>query len=272
MSALTVLVQDGAADPGDIPAVLASLPESLRPFGDGPEPADLVAVAGGPGWTARSVEALADGVRGVLVIDPVSEDVTRLRDDARRYSVPVVVARPYAGNPAIAVVAPYFAGAEWPELLEARLVVPVGADLAHALLDQLALVTAAAGALERVRTLVWTGHGYVLHGDRAGGRRAVLTAVATSAVPPSAALRQLGAAGAVRLEVPAPLSARPALATVTRPDGRTLLPTLWETSHRAAWRRLRDLVAAVEQATDLSDLDRDQLVVTGATTSGVYAQ
>lgn len=272
MTALSVQVQDRAEGPGDVAAVLASLPESLRPYGGGPEPADLVAVAGTAGWTARAAEALMAGPRGVLVVDPVREDVTELRDHARRYSVTVVVDRPYAGNPAVEVIAPYFAGGDRHELLEARLVVPLGADLAHALLDQLALVAAAAGAVDHARTLVWADRGYVLHGDLAGGRRTILTAEATSARPPAAALRQLGVSGAVHLEVPAPTSARPARAEVTRPDGRTLLPTLWETAHRATWRRLRDLVAAGRQATDLSELDRDQLVVTGATTSRVYAQ
>ena len=253
--ALRVRVDD-TAHSRQIGEVLASLPVSLRPAG---ATAELVAVGGEPGWPARTMAAIGGGALGILVVDPAVEDIDQLSEVAANSGVPIVIDRPFAGNPAIPVAAEWFSrNADPAELIESRMTVPMGTDLNRSAMDQFSLIRATAGALDACQPLIWNASGYVLHGRVTDGRRTVLSATTTDAVPRSAWLRALRPAGAVELLLPDPATARPAQATVTATDGATLLPTVYETAHRAAWRRLHRLVTETgEPPADLSDLAAD---------------
>jgi len=253
--ALRVRVDD-TAHSRQIGEVLASLSVSLRPAA---ATAELVAIGGEAGWPVRTMAAINGGALGILVVDPAVEDVDQLSEVAANSGVLIVIDRPFAGNPAIPVAAGCFSrGADPAELIESRMTVPVGTDLTRSAMDQFSLIRATADALSACETLIWNASGYVLHGRFNDGRRAVLSATTTDAVPRSAWLRALRPDGAVELLLPDPATARPAQAIVTATDGATLLPTIYETAHRASWRRLHRLVTGTgEPAADLSDLAAD---------------
>lgn len=120
----TVRVQAGTGGAGQ---QLASLPMALRP--SVVDAAELVAVSGAAGWTARAAAALADGARGVLVVDPGPEDAQGLAETAAARRTPVVLDRPFASNPAVAQALPLIThGAGRNELIELTVTVPVNAD------------------------------------------------------------------------------------------------------------------------------------------------
>ncbi|NQX26487.1 hypothetical protein HQQ81_03875 [Microbacteriaceae bacterium VKM Ac-2854] len=251
MSALTVQADAPARAAGDVAAVIASLPVSLAPADENTAgAAELVAIAGSAGWSGRAAEALAAGAHGVLVIEPVAEDVAAL--DGL-----VVLDRTFASNPGLSAALPAIEAIDDGALLEARVVVPVGADLDAALLGQLALVRAAGSPVAMARILARSAAGYTVRGELESGRSVLLTAVASDARPAAASLRLLGATSAVEVEIPAPVAARPLRATVTTAEGATLLPTQYETAHRASWRRLRDLLASGSPAADLDAFAAD---------------
>jgi hypothetical protein len=264
-AALEVCSSDAARRAGDIDAVVASLPVSLRFGATG---TDLVAVDGQTGWPAAALQAIEGGAKGLVIIDPTAEDVADLVSLARRRGVPVVIDYPFAGNPAVPVVAPYFNdGDDRYALLECTVTARLGADLVRVLIDQLALVGALAVQVGNAKVLDWTTRRYVISGLLADGRRARLTGICTDVGPPTATVRMLRADGSVELTVPNPETARPAHATVVTPDGAKSLPTLFETAHRLAWRRLARLVHDGGQASDLANFTHDSstvAVLTGA--------
>src|SRR4051794_24053841 len=172
------------ADAADrIGQAVAALPVSLHPGDDG---ADLVGIAGDPGWVAAATAAIDRGARGVLVVDPAPEDVRTLRE--RR--VPVVLDGRWTYNPAVLDSRPAFAARNDEEsLVEARVDVPVGADLERVLLSQLALVRTAVAPVERLTFDRWNAHGYDARGTLASGARVALAAILTDALEPAASLR-----------------------------------------------------------------------------------
>lgn len=254
MTALTLTATGAARETGAVDAVVASLPVSLA-FSRAA--ADLIAVDGSAGWTAEVLRARDGGARGVLVVDPVAEDVRALSDLA----LPVVLDRPLAGNPGLQDVRSALSGFDARALLEARVLVPSAAAPGRTLLEQLALVRAADAPLESAALLLSSSHGYTVRGRLRTGRAVLLTCTVSDAVPGSASLRAVGADAIVDARIPSPEAARPLRATITTPTGQTLLPTRYETSHRSSWRRLVDLVRTEGSCTDLEDFAADLLVV-----------
>ncbi|WP_138444970.1 hypothetical protein [Sinomonas susongensis] len=259
---LTVLSSPEADAGGGVPQVISSLPVSLHPT-DGAG-SDLVAVAGTPGWTEKALESIEAGARGVMVIRPSAADVTALRDRAEASGVPVVLDTEWAHNPAVAAAAPRFAAVnDENSLLEARVNAPVGVDVDQVLLAQLALIRAAVDPVVSLSHARRNRHGYDALAHLASGARASLSAILSDALPSSATLRIIKPRDAVTLAVPASETAAPGRVTVSGPDGATLLPTQWESAHRAAWRRLHALAEAGEACEDLSSFAADVAIVTG---------
>ena len=260
---LQVAADDDARHQGQLEAVLASLPVALLPVAGGP--GDLVAVSGTTGWATRAVAAINQGAGGVMVINPVIDAVDELIEIAAAHAAPVVIDRPFSGNPAIDEAASWPARDADPyELVESAITTSVATDLARLALDQLCLIRRVATAVQSADPLVWDGSGYVLAGRLTDGRRMIMTAAITGAVAPSAWLRILGSTGAVELILPDPATARAAHVTITTPHGATLLPTRFETAHRSAWRRLyRFAVEKDETPTDLADLQVDMKIAAG---------
>jgi hypothetical protein len=258
---LTVTSSPEADSTGAVPQVVASLPVSLHPSDDGA--AALVAIAGDGGWAERAIAAISSGARGVMVISPSPADVAALSERANAQGVPVVIDTEWAHNPAVAASAPHFASHnDENSLLEARVNAPAGADLDQVLLAQLALIRAAVDPVVRLAYARRNEHGYDALAQLAGGAQATLTAILTNAIPASATLRIIKPRHAVALGLPGAGTAAPGKVTVSGPQGATLLPTLWESAHRAAWRRLHDLVEAGQTCDDLGAFAEDAALVT----------
>lgn len=259
---LTVSASAEADAAGRIAETVASLPVSLHPGGSG---ADLVGVAGDAGWTAAAQEAIRAGARGVLVVDPVAEDVTGLRAEAEEAHVPVVLDSPWAHNPAVLESAAALADRnDAATLLEVRVDAPVGADLDRVLLGQLALVRAVAGGVVELRFDRRTRTGYDALGVLGTGARVNLSAILTNALPAAATIRVIRAEDAVRLSVPDPATALPGRLVVSDARGAVLRPTEWESSHRVAWRRLHHLVTTAAPWTELDGFEQDVAVAARA--------
>jgi hypothetical protein len=257
---LTVSFDSEAAAAGDLTQVVASLPVSLA---RSEKSADLVGIAGGTGWPDAAEQAIEAGARGVLVVDPVAADTSFLRGRAKAHAVPVVIDSTWSHNPAALDSTAAFAEVNSGDsLVEARVTVPVGADLDRVLLGQLSLIRAAVAPVTGLVFARRSAHGYDAIATLASGARGSLTAIATNASASRATLRILWPETAVELEVPAPGTAIPGHLVVSNPQGATLATTQWETAHRAAWRRLHRLVSTGESANDLADFEHDVNVAT----------
>lgn len=263
MTAQLTVAASAAETTGDVPEVIASLPVSLHPAGG--NRADLVAVDGSPGWTHAAEEAIRNGARGVIVINPGAEDVTTLREKADEARVPVVIDSTWTHNPAVTAGRSVFtAHNDADTLLEARVNVPVESDLERVLLAQLSLIRAAVDEVISLRFVRKDRHGYDASARLSGGARASLAAIATDSVAASAYLRIIKPETAVETVLPAPSAAIPGRVTVSGPEGATLLTTKWETAHRSAWRQLHLLVRAGDSGTDLTGFARDVFTVRAA--------
>ena len=256
MTALTVGGRAGAIASGDVVPVVASLPISLVGSPDD-RPADLVAVDGVAGWPEQLRASLEDGTRGLVLVHPCPAPAGEVPDET---SVPVVVDYRFAGNPALPAAGKAFSGWSADALVELAAVVPDAGDLPETLVDQLATLRRMGLAAAEVSRLVWDGGGYYLLGSTTGGSPILLSAHVTSGTSRSLQLRGLGAAVGVELTLPDPGTAQPAILVRTTPEGATTAPTLWETSHRAAWRRLTAAVTGVGPTSDLADLRADLAV------------
>jgi hypothetical protein len=257
---LTVQFDLDAAAAGDLTQVIASLPVVLQQTQTG---ADLVGIAGGPSWPAAAEEAIEAGARGVLVINPVAADTSSLRARMKANAVPVVLDSTWAHNPAATASAGPFSDIDDENsLVEARVTVAVGADLDRVLLGQLALIRATVAPVTGLVFARRSRFGYDAMATLASGARASLTAIATDSTPSAATLRILRPETAVELNIPAPVTSIPGHVVVSNPAGATLLTTQWETAHRAAWRRLSELVTSGGTASDLADFEHDVNVVT----------
>jgi hypothetical protein len=252
---LTVFAEGPADAAGRIAEAVASLPVSLHPAGPG---ADLVGLAGEAGWTEAAQQAIRAGARGVLVVDPVAEDVAALHRQADEAGVPVVLDSPWSHNPAVLEAAAVLAERNDAEtLLEVRVDLPVGADLDRALLGQLALVRAVAGPVARLRFDRRNRTGYDGLGVLASGARLNLSAILSDGLPAGASVRVIRAKDAVRLTVPDPRTAAPGLLVVSDDQGATLRTTKWESTHRVAWRRLHHLVTTSAPWSELECFQQD---------------
>lgn len=253
---LTVTSSPEADDAGAVAEVVASLPVSLHPS-DG-DASGLAAIAGTSGWTERAIASISAGARGVMVISPIAADVSSLRERANAQGVPVVIDTEWAHNPAVAASAPHFAAHnDENSLLEARVNARAGADLDQVLLAQLALVRAAVDPVVSLTYARRNEHGYDALAQLASGARASLAAILTDAIPASASLRLIKPRNAVTLALPGAGTAAPGKVTVSGPEGATLLPTQWESAHRAAWRRLHALARAGQACDDLGAFAED---------------
>jgi hypothetical protein len=255
---LAVAYSPAADATGALSQVIAALPVSLRPASDAGE---LVGIDGALGWSAAAADAITAGARGLVIIDPVNEDITSLREKADAAGVPVVIDAVWTHSPAASRSANAFGQADDEHaLLEVRANVPIGSDLDRVLLGQLSLVRALATPVVGMSVVRWNQHGYDVLATLDSGARASFAAVVTNALPHSAHVRVLKATTAVELTLPSPTTAAPGKAVVSGPDGATLLVTEFETPHRAAWRRAHHLVVAQLRSSDLDDFAADSAI------------
>jgi len=249
---------DAEADAaGAVGAVVSSLPVSLKPAR---ADADLVGVAGSGGWTARAAEAIRRGARGVVVVSPEAEDPAALATIAAEHDAAVVLDQQWAGNPVFAeaqtgvrtVLAAAFADAM---LIDSVAYAAPGSDTAALLTEHLAVILACGLAVGKWQRVQRTVHGYVVTGALPNGAPVALHGILTSAVPATAKVSVFTTNGRADVVLPDPSAAWPAEVRAVTPDGATTLPALYETSHRHAWRRLRDQLAIHGPNNDLEKFD-----------------
>lgn len=131
------------------------------------------------------------------------------------------------------------------------------------LVDLAALVRALVGPLHGISLLHQDHNGCFAMGG-AGDLSVGMGVVRSTAVPPQASVRLLTNDGGVELSLPDPSTARPAEVMITDGEGLRLLPTVWESAHRAVWRRLQALLTSGEPRWTCASWRRDQLAVAAA--------
>jgi hypothetical protein len=254
-AALPIFAADDVRAGYGTDALLASLPLSYRPQAD-PAARGVAVVGGSANWPQAAASAIRAGATGVIVVAPDPADLSPLRAPETR-DVAVVVDSPWASNPVVGSAGDAFrAAATAGRRLECRVIARPGHSLGGVLLGQLSLIRALLGPATDLRIIHRSDHGYSAEA-RAGGVAVDLSAVCTDAVAEHASARLLTADGSVEVHIPAGQTAQPALLTVTGPHGATLAPTLYESGHRATWRRLHRLISDGERSTDITDLEAD---------------
>jgi len=248
---LTVGLAELTDDAHRIDVTLASLPISFASV-DVADTVDVAIIDGNEGWPARVEDAFAEGARVVVLIEPASGE------SIGHSPGPVIVDRVYAGNPAVAALSGVLADFSPSALLEIRATVATGAEMRSRLCGLLALSRASTNEeLVDAEVVAHSLGGLVIRARQANGRPVLLTITVTDAVPEAVSLRVIGTAAAVEATIPAANAARPALVTVSDGHGRRQLPTLYETSHRAALRRARDIVRSGAGGDDLKAVGAD---------------
>ncbi|SEJ63437.1 hypothetical protein SAMN04487917_108132 [Arthrobacter sp. yr096] len=247
----TVRATPEAQEAGAVALAVASLPESFGPAADGNH-ADVQVIAGRPGWTAQAVEAIAAGARGLVVVNPSPENVDSLAEAAARHNTVVVLDQRWASNPAInGAEDAVRSQAGRAAVLDTVATAPVGTDSGGLLADHLAAVVRIAGPLANLRRLSRGPHGYTTTAVLANGAPVALQGVVSNARPAALDFRLLTDDGGVSVTLPEPVAAWPATVTVTGPQGELLLPTIYESAHRATWRRLKEHLDAGTIPSDL---------------------
>ena len=262
--AYTVSASTTARDAGAVTETMASLPATFGPTpGNQPGTADVLVIAGGSGWTAEAAAAIAAGARGVIVANPLPEDTTELAAAAGAAGTVVVLDLRWASSPALVgePANPDARGAVRSALGTAVLLDSVatavpGTEPQHLLAEHLAALLAVCGPLDGVRLLRRDATGYTLGGRLANGAPFTAQGVLTAARPAGVDIRLYTADGGVAVQVPDPEAAWPAEVRVTGAHGELLLPTLYESAHRSAWRRMKDHLRAGTRPDDLAGFSR----------------
>ena len=248
-----VHADNGAAQTGAIASVIASLPMSLAPG-----QADTVAlqgVSGTNGWAHRAAETIAKGAAGVAVIAPEPGDTQSLESLAASASVPVVLGFRWASNPAVAQASEVFKqAASDSALVEVTAYIRGSIPIEQVRAELLVLAGRLLGPLEDVRTLRNNKNGFAVAATLTGsGTPLTIAAVVSKALNNDVRVRMLTKNGCVDLLIPAPDTARPATLKRTDPQGALISPTIYESSHRATWKRLAALAGSRSTASDLAE-------------------
>jgi hypothetical protein len=260
----TVSAPPTAREAGAVTQTVASLPET---FGPAPEnqqgTADVLVVAGGPGWTDEARRAVAAGPRGIVVANPVPEDTRELAAEADDAGTAVVLDLRWASNPALVAEGSEPDAREavrsalgTASLLDSVATAAPGTDPRRLLGEHLAVLLAVSGPLDGVSLLRSDAAGYTVAGRLANGAPFAAQGVLSAAGPAGVDIRLYTADGGVAVQVPDPDAAWPAEVRVTGVHGELLLPTLYESAHRSAWRRLKNHLGAGTRPDDLAGFAR----------------
>lgn len=262
----TVSATQEAEEAGAVALAVASLPESFGPApGEAAQAAeaDVVVIAGESGWTAEAGRAIEAGARGVVVVNPVPEASGQLAAAAAAAGAAVVLDLRWGSSPALvsrdgepdardAVRGALGTAA----MLDSVATAAPGTNPDRLLAEHLAALLPITGPLDGVSTLR-SGHtGYTIAGRLANGSPFSAQGVLTAARPAGVDIRLYTANGGVSVRVPDPDAAWPAEVRAIGPQGEVLLPTLYESAHRAAWRRLKDHLTAGSRPDDLAEFSR----------------
>lgn len=234
----------------------------------------VVVIDGAGDWPARLSDAAIAGAGGIVLVEPQPADAAKLLGNLAKTASVVVVDSPWSSNPIVGAAAREFSAAAVPgSRLECRVAARPGAHMLTALLHQLGLVGELVGPVASLQILTWSDHGYFLVGtvDRI---KVDLSLVTSTAIPESATTRLLTSDGSVHLDIPSGETAQPAQLITVGPHGEWRAPTIYESGHRATWRRLRRLLDATDPGSRHSAIQslHDDMTVLGAATADHHQQ
>lgn len=260
----TVSASPLAREAGAVTQTVASLPATFGPAPESPQgTADVLVVAGGPGWTTGALHAVGAGARGVVVANPAPEDTTELAAAADAAGTAVVLDLRWASNPALVAEGSdpdardaVRSALGTASLLDSVATAAPGTDAQQLLGEHLAALLAVSGPLDGVSLLRSDATGYTVAGRLANGAPFTAQGVLTAARPAGVDIRLYTADGGVSVQVPDPDAAWPAEVRVTGAHGELLLPTLYESAHRSTWRRLKGHLGAGTRPDDLAGFAR----------------
>ncbi|MEO5314575.1 hypothetical protein PV772_10735 [Pseudarthrobacter sp. CC12] len=262
MSAYTVAATPRAGEAGAVASAVASLPATFGPAAQD-RAADVAVIAGEAGWTTEAVRAIRSGSRGILVVDPVPEGTTQLADAARAAGAAVVLDLHWASNPALINESgnpdardAVRGGLGTASLMDSVATAAPGTDIQRLLARHFAAVLAVSGPLYGAEVLRSDASGYTVSARLANGAPFTAQGVLTGARPAGVDIHLYTADGGVAVRVPEPDAAWPAEVRATGAHGELLLPTLYESAHRAAWRRLKTHLSAGTLPADLPGFAR----------------
>ncbi|MFC4015077.1 hypothetical protein ACFOY2_48235 [Nonomuraea purpurea] len=233
---LAVTFADGADHPA-VHATLASLPKHYRHAGPG---AGAVTAVTTLAALRTALDARPSGILLTAATADSAGTVRELAERAHAAGIPVVVAGPWALDPAVTAVAGTL-DVEGASLIEVTATVPPGRTSADVLLDQLALLRTAIAPARAVEVTQADGHGHLARAQ-VGDVPVHLSAAVSGLGTRRARLDVLGPAVQWRLTFADPATAAPATVVRTDAEGEHLFPTVYESAYRAAWRHLHAAV------------------------------
>lgn len=231
----TITVSADSMQVPGLESVVASLPLSLR-FADGL--GEATAIDGASGWVDRAVTAIQGGSRAIVVTGPVAMDVSSLTRLADSTGATVIIDSRWASNAVVPHAAAEIRRVPTTEnKLQIHSVISVHDPLDVALLDQLALARALVGNVKSLRVVYQGQHGYYAQVacEERGVNLVVVQSVGEHAHTTARVVTQTGS---IDVDIPCPDTARPATMYITDAAGSTLKPTVYESAHRTAWRKL----------------------------------
>lgn len=236
--------------------LVASLPRSLRRVDD--SVADLVLVDGAPGWTALAKQALAQGARTLVVIEPTIVDLaslTKLADAIDLAGADIALVSALADSAAPASLC---------DLLDATFGELVldgtqSGSLAGLLLTQLRLLRAVGLDDLRLTTAAVTPAAFIIEGEGQieGIERRIRLTGSVGAGPARIALNAHAGAATARLSWRGDAAARPVDVSLADATGLRTLPAIHEGGHRHALRSLRPAPDAPRGSLALHCFSRD---------------
>lgn len=251
-----------------IGGLLASLPRTFAPGG---ESADVVAVDGTLAWVDAAARAIEGGARGVYVLEPSpvpAHRIAMLRDLAARRQVCVRLARRWAGDPAVELLAREPRSQLRTTLVDCRARLPADARPEAALTAQVDFVQSALAGSVQLAGIFFASGSYAATGTLVRGDRddpLLLSGARSTQFRHAARIRELLFCGRRTLEVGDGFTARAATASVGDDTGERVLTPVYETAFRAAWRALADDLARSDFSSPDLERYRSAVIATDTT-------
>lgn len=249
MTRTVTLPMSAPQDIARVRGVLASLPVDFRESAT--DPADLRVVSGSGTWSNGVRAALRDGYTTVVALDPGVQDaaeVRRLGDDVDVAGATVVLAERFAGNPVFSLLEPAHLPAEL-LTVNALLLSDDSTDRRDSFLELLRVLRKL--GLQAEFDAVTRQNRALLVSGRIG--RAPVTLIACDGPSTEMQVDVTGSDRELSLTLFSADTARPAQAISSAAEGGTLIPTLYETAYRAAFRSINQTPAGGQALRTLAE-------------------
>lgn len=231
-------------------STLSSLPQSLLQTTDRFSAAFVVLNGQRRNWTELYPPS---ATTSTIVVDPQLGSLpSRMQ--------PFVLDSPWAANPGCSTFAGQLQTADW-QFGECCTIAPLSEDPKQVLFRAASLLRACGLPLSSIEVLFGSATGLAAQAQ-SGDHPVRISISLTAAALHQMSVRAFTATGAITGEFDDPDLSQPARISITDRSGTLLLPTIWETGHRAAWKRaLTDA-----SANDAPGSFKDQQLITEAFT------